>query len=833
MSGCGKDADDIQRVAPGITAQPVNQTVTVGQTATFSVTATGTAPTYQWYKGTTAVSGATSSSYTTPATAIADSGSTFKVTIINAIGSVTSSGATLTVNDTTPLATSLVPSSATPPYHSPVNLVPTFSGGTAVVGSAGIGSSDITAAASSGTSYATPALTSATTYTLTVTSPGGVVASTTVVVTPTSVTISAISPAGSILGPGQVSFSATASGGATNNLTWSAGGGSFTGTTWTSPNAAGAYTITATSVDEPSVSVSTSATVSAPVVTTQPASQSVCSGGTAMLSVAASYATSYQWLQNGSAISGATNSSYNIPAAASGDAGSYSATVTNPAGSVMSSVAQVLVGSSITANPKSLSIFDSQTATFSVAASGQAPFTYQWYLNSGSVPSATASTYTTPPVDASYNGAQYHASVTDRCGTTLTSSAASLTVVAGNVPPTITTEPASQAVTAGNPATYSVTASGTPGLTYQWYVVPAGQTSGTIVGGATSAAYTVPGSNTATPNDQDAYYVIVSNAYGQAVSQKAPLVVGNGILVQITGQPATQYVNPGNSATFSVAASSALSLSYQWYEAAPGSSTFSAIPGATNPTYTLAGAADSDSGSVFYVVVSNGSTSPVTSSSASLFVGSLAGINGLCDTNWSALGNAFAVSGCGFQLTAATFSQYGEIVWPTLVSTGNLQLSFTIAVSNPSTPPADGFAMVLGDPSLGATPTSTGMVGSGLGAEGIPGFVLGFDTYENAGDPPVPYLGVGRGEPALWENPWFNVNTNIPPLASPGSTISHDYTVSIVQEQMTVTMDGSQVFSGNVTVPPVAYLYVTASTGGSWEQTNISNLSATVSAPSN
>jgi hypothetical protein len=48
-----------------------------------------------------------------------------------------------------------------------------------------------------------------------------------------------------------------------------------------------------------------------------------------------------------------------------------------------------------------------------------------------------------------------------------------------------------------------------------------------------------------------------------------------------------------------------------------------------------------------------------------------------------------------------------------------------------------------------------------------------------------------------------------------------------------VTMDGVQVFSGNVTPPPVAYLYITASTGGSFEDTVVSNVSATVSVPSN
>lgn len=92
-------------VAPTISTQPADQTVLAGATATFSVTATGTAPlSYQWKKGGTAITGATSASYTTPATVTGDSGSSFTVTVTNAAGSVTSSAATLTV---TPLATTL------------------------------------------------------------------------------------------------------------------------------------------------------------------------------------------------------------------------------------------------------------------------------------------------------------------------------------------------------------------------------------------------------------------------------------------------------------------------------------------------------------------------------------------------------------------------------------------------------------------------------------------------------------------------------------------------------------------------------------------------------
>src|SRR5882724_5676050 len=88
--------------APSITSQPANKTVSVGQTATFSVTATGDAPlTYQWQKGTTNISSATSSSYTTPATTTADSGSQFRVIVSNTAGNATSSAATLTVTTTT------------------------------------------------------------------------------------------------------------------------------------------------------------------------------------------------------------------------------------------------------------------------------------------------------------------------------------------------------------------------------------------------------------------------------------------------------------------------------------------------------------------------------------------------------------------------------------------------------------------------------------------------------------------------------------------------------------------------------------------------------------
>ncbi len=111
MGRCGGSSPSVTTppVAPSITTQPASVTVTAGQTASFSVTAAGTSPlSYQWQKNGANISGATSSSYTTPATKTSDNGATFVVSVSNAAGSTSSSAATLTVNaDTTPPTVSI------------------------------------------------------------------------------------------------------------------------------------------------------------------------------------------------------------------------------------------------------------------------------------------------------------------------------------------------------------------------------------------------------------------------------------------------------------------------------------------------------------------------------------------------------------------------------------------------------------------------------------------------------------------------------------------------------------------------------------------------------
>lgn len=89
LLGCTGSTDSTVHLSlPSIVvSQPTSQTVTAGQTATFSVEATGAAPlSYQWQRNRTAISGATSSSYTTAATTSSDNGAQFTVMVNNPAG---------------------------------------------------------------------------------------------------------------------------------------------------------------------------------------------------------------------------------------------------------------------------------------------------------------------------------------------------------------------------------------------------------------------------------------------------------------------------------------------------------------------------------------------------------------------------------------------------------------------------------------------------------------------------------------------------------------------------------------------------------------------------
>src|SRR6185437_1777575 len=94
-------------IAPSITAQPASVAVLAGGTASFSVAAAGTAPlAYQWYENGTAISGATSPTFTIAATTTSLNGAQFTAAVSNSGGTATSNAASLTVNPVTLLLNS-------------------------------------------------------------------------------------------------------------------------------------------------------------------------------------------------------------------------------------------------------------------------------------------------------------------------------------------------------------------------------------------------------------------------------------------------------------------------------------------------------------------------------------------------------------------------------------------------------------------------------------------------------------------------------------------------------------------------------------------------------
>lgn len=660
----------IDELFPVVYKQPVDQTVLAGESATFSVSVSGAQPLiYQWRKNGINISGANSSTYTTPATTDADNGSLYSCYIYNSQGDAISENALLTVLS-----------------NSGVNIVKNgdFESGNRdwwainnSFGGAGYnfytnssdpisGSFDmVMAVTSSGTTDSRPMLYGNLSENL-------VVGQSYIVQFKTRVNWGSPRIAYINYGEGLQGFN---NGNAlSGNQSWM-----FTVNSAVSANDFIAFymdgrSIGAFQIDD--ISIYRVASTSPPSISTQPQSKTVLIGGTVSFSVTASGTAplKYQWYKNDVIIFGAASSSYTTPAAAASDNGAkFSVIVSNDYGSVVSNYAILTVNASlpaITIQPENQAVFVGQTATFAITATGTTPLSYQWKRNGVNINGATNSSYTTPEVSSTDNGVKFSCTVSNSAGS-VTSNQATLTVLQNsgvNIVRNSDFESGDLSFWSSSNsyggAVYSFLASNSNPINGNYSAVVRVLTAGSsnnrpllladlsepmsvgssykitiktrVIVGNPQIAYInfgngvqtfSPGSslngtqtwtfNLDSATEANRYLALYVNGLsGGTFAIDDVSIVRNtstGTPPVITSQPTSQTILAGNSVTFSVTASGSSPLNYQWKRNGTN------ISGATGSSYTISSVSLSDNGSKFSCVVTN-SEGTVASLEATLTV---------------------------------------------------------------------------------------------------------------------------------------------------------------------------------------------------------------------
>jgi gliding motility-associated-like protein len=639
---------------PVVTVQPVDQTVCEGSAVSFTVGATGSGLTYQWRQGTNnmvdgaRVSGVTTSTLTIDPTMAADDAPDYNVVVTGVCGtSVTSVNADLTIN-TAPVITA-----------QPVDV--TACEGSSVSFSVGATGSGLTyqwmlggvmlvnggniSGATSSTLTIDPVtlLNAAADYSVVITGtcPSSVTSADAELIINTAPVI-ALQPTDETVCEGSAAtFSVTAVGvgltyqwmvGGTNLVDGGNISGATTSTLTIDPamttDAATDYSVVVMMGSCPATSVDAELTVNVgPSITAQPVDATVCPGGTATFSVTATNPVLvYQWMRggamlvNGGNISGATSSTLTIDPVGPGDAGTdYSVVVSGGACSTQSVDVALIINDApaITVQPTDQTVCEGSAATLSVTATGTG-LTYQWMrggvniVNGGNISGANTATLTIDPATTADDDSDYSVMVSGACPSAVTSVDVDLTVTPATV---ITVQPVNQTVCEGNPVSFSVTATGTAPLTYQWMRGGVNLANGGNISGANTATLTIDPAMTADAGTD--YTVMISGACPSVTSANVSLTINTAPVITVL--PADQSVCEGSSVTFTVVATGT-GLSYQWRRGIVNMTDNATVSGTTTSSMTIAPVALTDQGTNYNVVITGTCPSAVTSADIALTI---------------------------------------------------------------------------------------------------------------------------------------------------------------------------------------------------------------------
>jgi gliding motility-associated-like protein len=846
---------------PNVTVVPATQAVNVGQTATLTASSTTPNAIFNWY---TAATGGTSiftgATFTTPPIignttyyAEAKDPNTGAISATRASGAITvnASGggtapniavtpptqavnagqtATFTASSTTPNATFAwytTPTGGTPVFTGAVFTTPPINGNITYYAEA---------------KDPVSGLVSTTRATGMVTVNGGGTTGPDVTVNPATQAVNAGQSA---------TFTATSTtpNAAFNWFTTPTGGTSiFTGAVFTTPAISSNTTYYAEAKNPTSGAVSPTratgtVTVNAgsagngPSITITPPTQAVNAGQTATLMASSTTPNAiFNWYTTptgGTPIfTGATFTSPPI----NGNV-TYYADATDPATGIISSTRATgsvtvnggggTTGPDIAVTPPTQAINASQTATFT-ATSTTANATFNWYtVPTGGTSIFTGSTFTSPALSS--NTTYYAEATSPTTGAVSPTRATGMVTInasGGGTAPDVAVTPPTQAVNAGQAATFTASST-TPNAIFNWYTVPTGGTS--IFTGATFTSPPINGNVT--------YYAEAKDPVGGLVSttRATGMVTVNGggtTGPNVTVTPPTQAVNSGQTATFT-ASSTAPGTTFTWYTAPSGGapiftgSVFTTPPISANITY-YAEAKDptgavSPTRATGMVIVNTGGggNTPnvaVTPQTQTVNIGQVATFTASSTTPGETFTWYTTPTGGSPIFTGATFTTppvngdmtyYAQATDPTTGATSTTRASGTVTV-NPA-------------PSIAVTPptqaVNNGQTATLTASSTTPGAI--FNWYTTPTSSISIFTGPVFTTPPVTSNTTYYAEakdpaTGAPSLTRASGTVTVNPSPSIAVTPPTQAVNNGQtaIFTASSTTPGAIFYWYTTPTGG-------------------